>query len=318
MSEQLTTPAVAIAESPLPGRERNRGSRVRKDGVEIPRGARWWAEIGWRHLVGVVGGLFAVFPVLYILSASVNPLGTVSSTTLIPQQFGFGNFEVLLSGSKGPFGQWYLNTLVLCLVVSALQVLLSALAAYAFSRFRFYGRRGGLLALLLIQIFPQFLAVVALFLLIAQIGDLVPAIGLNTLPGYGLVLMGGALGQVWLIKGFFDSIPTELDEAARMDGAGHFRTFVSIILPLVTPVLAVTGLLVFVSVIGEFILASIFLTDNSVKTLAVGMFGIIAGDRSNNLGVFAAGSVMIALPVLALFLYLQRFIIGGLTAGSVK
>ncbi|MCJ1697997.1 sugar ABC transporter permease [Rathayibacter caricis] len=318
MTQELTTPVVAIAESPLPGRGQRRGTRVRRDGIEVPRGARWWAEIGWRHIVGIVGGLFAVFPVLYILSASVNPLGTVSSTSIIPQQFGLGNFETLLSGSKGPFGQWYLNTLVLCLVVSALQVLLSALAAYAFSRFRFYGRRGGLLALLLIQIFPQFLAVVALFLLIAQIGDLVPAIGLNTLPGYGLVLMGGALGQVWLIKGFFDSIPNELDEAARMDGAGHFRTFVSIILPLVTPVLAVTGLLVFVSVIGEFILASIFLTDNSVKTLAVGMFGIIAGDRSNNLGVFAAGSVMIALPVLALFLYLQRFIIGGLTAGSVK
>ena len=166
--------------------------------------------------------------------------------------------------------------------------------------------------------FPQFLAVVALFLMIAKFGEVVPAIGLNTLAGYALVLMGGALGQVWLIKGFFDSIPHELDEAARIDGAGHFRTFTSIILPLIRPVLAVTGLLVFVSVIGEYILASIFLTDNSVKTLAVGMFGIIAGDRSNNLGVFAAGSVMIALPVLLLFLYLQKFIVGGLTAGSVK
>lgn len=292
--------------------------RVRKDGLEIPRGSRWWREVGWRHLVGLVGVVFAGFPVLYIISAAFNPLGSVATTEIIPSSFSLANFETLLSGSKGPFGTWYLNTLVLCAAVSVAQVLLSTLAAYAFSRFRFYGRRGGLLALLLVQMFPQFLAVVALFLMIANFGKVIPGIGLNTLAGYALVLMGGALGQVWLIKGFFDSIPGELDEAARIDGAGHFRTFTSIILPLIRPVLAVTGLLVFVAVIGEYILASIFLTDNGVKTLAVGMFGIIAGDRSNNLGVFAAGSVMIALPVLILFLYLQKFIVGGLTAGSVK
>lgn len=292
--------------------------RVRKDGLEIPRGSRWWREVGWRHLVGLVGVVFAGFPVLYIISAAFNPLGSVATTEIIPSSFSLVNFETLLSGSEGPFGTWYLNTLVLCAAVSVAQVLLSTLAAYAFSRFRFYGRRGGLLALLLVQMFPQFLAVVALFLMIANFGKVIPGIGLNTLAGYALVLMGGALGQVWLIKGFFDSIPGELDEAARIDGAGHFRTFTSIILPLIRPVLAVTGLLVFVAVIGEYILASIFLTDNGVKTLAVGMFGIIAGDRSNNLGVFAAGSVMIALPVLILFLYLQKFIVGGLTAGSVK
>ncbi|MEC5180514.1 sugar ABC transporter permease [Arthrobacter sp. CG_A4] len=292
--------------------------RVRKNGLEVPRGRRWWREVGWRHIVGLAGVAFAGFPVLYIVSAAFNPLGSVATTEIIPRTFSLVNFETLLGGSKGPFGAWYLNTLILCTVVSVAQVILSTLAAYAFSRFRFYGRRGGLLALLLVQMFPQFLAVVALFLMIANFGKVIPGIGLNTLSGYALVLMGGALGQVWLIKGFFDSIPHELDEAARIDGAGHFRTFTSIILPLIRPVLAITGLLVFVAVIGEYILASIFLTDNGVKTLAVGMFGIIAGDRSNNLGVFAAGSVMIALPVLLLFLYLQKFIVGGLTAGSVK
>lgn len=306
----------APAEEGAPARRTN--MLVRKDGLELPRGKRWWREVGWRHMVGLAGVAFAGFPVLYIISAAFNPLGSVATTELIPTTFSLVNFETLLGGSKGPFGTWYLNTLVLCTAVSVAQVLLSTLAAYAFSRFRFYGRRGGLLALLLVQMFPQFLAVVALFLMIAKFGEVVPAIGLNTLAGYALVLMGGALGQVWLIKGFFDSIPHELDEAARIDGAGHFRTFTSVILPLIRPVLAVTGLLAFVAVIGEYILASIFLTDNGVKTLAVGMFGIIAGDRSNNLGVFAAGSVMIALPVLILFLYLQKFIVGGLTAGSVK
>jgi arabinogalactan oligomer/maltooligosaccharide transport system permease protein len=123
---------------------------------------------------------------------------------------------------------------------------------------------------------------------------------------------------VWLIKGFFDAVPRSLDEAATMDGAGHATIFFRIILPLITPILAVSGLLAFVGVIGEFLLASIFLRDTNVKTLAVGLFGIIDADRSNNLGLFAAGSLLTALPVVLLFQYLQRYIVGGLTAGGVK
>ena len=115
--------------------------RVRKDGLEMPQGKRWWREVGWRHVVGLVGVVFAGFPVLYIISAAFNPLGSVATTEIIPTTFSLVNFETLLGGSKGPFGIWYLNTIVLCTVVSVAQVLLSTLAAYAFSRFRFYGRR---------------------------------------------------------------------------------------------------------------------------------------------------------------------------------
>ena len=183
---------------------------------------------------------------------------------------------------------------------------------------RFKGRRGGLLALLLIQLFPQILAAVALYLLFTDIGEVIPRLGLNTLLGYIVVLCGNSLGQVWLIKGFFDTLPMSLDEAAMVDGASHVQTFFRIILPLVTPILAVCSLLVFVSVIGEFLLASIFLTDGSKKTLATGLYGLIDGDRSNNLGVFAAGVLLIAIPVILLFLFLQRFIVGGMTSGGVK
>ena len=303
---------------PTATRPAKRRSKVRKDGLEVPTGGRWWREIGWRHLVGLFAVVFSLFPVVYILSAAFNPLGTVASTSLIPSSLGLDNFSALLSSQQFPFAQWYLNTLLICAVVSLAQVAASTLAAYAFSRMRFRGRRTGLLAILLIQMFPAFLAIVALYAMIGAIGDVLPAVGLNTLAGYVLVLMGGALGQVWLIKGFFDSLPQELDEAARLDGAGHFQIFLRIILPLIRPVLAVTVLLAFVGVIGEFLLASIFLTDNSVKTLAVGLYSIITGDRSNNLGIFAAGSLLIAIPVVLLFLWLQRFIVGGLTAGSGK
>jgi arabinogalactan oligomer/maltooligosaccharide transport system permease protein len=282
------------------------------------KGARWWREVGWRHIVGVIAVLFAVFPIVYIISAALNPLGSVVATGLIPSTFSWTNFDKLFGDPGRPFLRWLVNTMVVALLVTFVQVFCSALAAYAFSRFRFKGRRGGLLTLLLIQLFPQFLAAIAIFSMFTTIGEVIPRLGLNTLLGYVLVLLGGALGQVWLIKGFFDSVPKDLDEAATVDGAGHATVFFKIILPLVRPVLAVTGLLSFVGAFNEFLLASIFLRDERVKTVAVGLYGLIDADRSNNLGVFAAGALVTALPVVLLFQYLQRFIVGGITAGAVK
>lgn len=282
------------------------------------RGMRWWTEIGWRHVVGILAVVYALIPVLYIISASVNPLGSVSSTSLIPSEISMVNYAELFSNPSRPFVRWFTNTMLIASVVVLGQIFCSALAAYAFSRFRFRGRRGGLLTLLLIQMFPQFLATVALFQMFTMLGEVIPAIGLNSILGYVLLLMGGALGQVWLIKGFFDSVPKELDEAAKIDGAGHAQVYFQIILPLVRPILAVTGLLAFVGVIGEFLLASIFLRETAVKTLAVGMYGVLDADRSNNMGWFAAAAVLTAIPVVILFQYLQKYIVGGITAGAVK
>ena len=284
---------------------------------KVPRG-RWFREVGWRHLIGVLAVVYALIPILYILSASLNPAGSVSATSLLPQAVSLENYTALFTDPARPFVRWFLNTLVVAAAVVAATIFCSALAAYAFSRFRFKGRRGSLLTLLLIQMFPQFLAAAALFLLFTSVGEVLPAIGLDTLAGYILVLLGGALGQVWLIKGFFDSIPRELDEAALMDGASHTQLYFRIILPLVRPVLAVTGLLSFIGVLGEFILASIFLRDTEIKTLAVGLYGLLDADRTNNLGIFAAAAVLTSIPVILLFQYLQRFIVGGITAGSVK
>ena len=295
-----------------------RSEPFRPSANRISRG-RWFKEVGWRHLVGLVAIVYAVVPILYILSASLNPIGSVSSTSIVPRALSGVNYAELFSGDPNrPFVRWYVNTLLVAVIVVVVSVFCSALAAYAFSRFRFKGRRGGLLALLLIQMFPQFLAAAALFTLFTTLGEVIPAIGLDTLTGYILVLLGGALGQVWLIKGFFDSIPRELDEAAVIDGATHTQVYFKIILPLVQPILAVTGLLALIGVLGEFILASIFLRDTQVKTLAVGLYGILDADRSNNLGIFAAAAVLTAIPVVLLFQYLQKFIVGGITAGAVK
>jgi arabinogalactan oligomer/maltooligosaccharide transport system permease protein len=280
---------------------------------------RWFAEIGWRHVVGVLAVAFAVFPILFVLSASVNPSGSLSSASLLPTSgVTFEHYAAMLSGERANFLQWYLNTIIVCGVVAVVQVFLSLLAAYAFSRLRFRGRRGGMLAVLLIMMFPAILSMIAVYTMIADLGDAVPVLGLNTLAGYIAVLMGGAFGQVWLIKGFFDTIPASLDEAAILDGATHWQTFSRILVPSMTPILATTLLLALVGSMSEFLIGSIFLTDDSKKTLAVGMYGMFSSDRSNNLGVFAAGSVMVMIPVILLYQFLQRFIVGGSTAGAVK
>ena len=201
---------------------------------------------------------------------------------------------------------------------AVLTVAMAALASFAFSRLRFKGRRPGLLSLLLIQMFPNLLAVVALFLFMTRIKGLFPAIGLGSSWGLIFIYLGGALGvNTYLIKGFFDTIPCTLDEAAKIDGCTHFQIFYKIILPLATPVLAVIGLLSFITTQAEFLVASVMLGEDN-KTLAVGLSGYVRAGFDNRWGPFAAGSLIGAIPVVLLFLFLQRFIVSGLTSGAVK
>jgi arabinogalactan oligomer/maltooligosaccharide transport system permease protein len=278
----------------------------------------WFRRTGWSHLVGVLALAFSLFPIVFVVSAALNPLGTLSSSQLIPSEVSLENFRTTLSGS---FPRWFLNSLVVGILAAVLSMFISACAAYAFSRFRFRGRRAGLLSVLLIQLFPQFLAIVALYLIFAEITELWPVIGLNSIWGLLLLYLGGALGvNTWLMKGFFDTIPKDLDESAKVDGATHAQIFFGIILPLVRPILAVTGLLGFIGAVNEFLIASVFLTDDSQKTAAVGLYGLVADDLTKNatFGLFAAGAVILAIPTVARCQFLQRFIVGGLTAGAVK
>ncbi|MFC3741275.1 sugar ABC transporter permease [Paractinoplanes deccanensis] len=261
--------------------------------------------------------VFAMVPIVFVFSAALNPLGTLSSSTLVPTGASLGNFGNLLGGTA--FGDWFLNSVVIAATASAASVFLSALAAYAFSRRRFRGRRVGLLSLLLIQMFPQFLAIVAIFLMFSVITDYWPPLGFNTWWGLILLYLGGALGvNTWLMKGFFDTVPRELDESATIDGAGHAQVFFRILLPLVAPILAVTGLLAFIGTINEFLIANVFLTDTGAKTLSVGLWGLVAGERDANFGMFCAGTLLTAIPTVLVFQLLQRYITDGLTAGAVK
>jgi arabinogalactan oligomer/maltooligosaccharide transport system permease protein len=280
------------------------------------RGRRWWSEIGWRHVVGIVMIAVCVLPLLYVLSASLNPGGTLTGSNQLFRTASLQNYADLWP--RG-YGNWALNSLVVSTITAVGTVLMGAAAAYAFSRFRFRGRRSGLTALLLVQMFPQMLAFVALFLLLLSLSEVFPAIGLNTQLGLICVYLGGALGvNTFLMYGFFNTVPRELDEAAKIDGATHAQIFWTIILRLVAPILAVVGLLAFISSYGEFIIAKVVLQRPEKFTLALGLYNWASDERNARWGLFAAGAVLAAIPVVLLFLFLQKYIVGGLTAGSVK
>ncbi len=277
----------------------------------------WCTRLGWRHVVMWLVAAFAVFPVLFVISAALNPVGTLSSSQLWPTGASFDNALDLFRNT--PFTTWYGNSLFFALSNAAATVLLSALAAYAFSRMRFKGRRVGLIGLLVIQMFPQFLAIVAIYLMFSNLGEIYPVIGFDTRWGLLLVYLGGALSiNTWLMKGFFDTVPKELDESAQMDGATHAQVFFRIMLPLVTPVLAIVALLVFINTINEFLLASVFLRDTDAQTLGLGLHQLVDSQRNANFGMFAVGALMLSLPTLTVFWFLQRYISEGLTSGAVK
>jgi arabinogalactan oligomer / maltooligosaccharide transport system permease protein len=280
---------------------------------------RWMRELGWRHVVAWIGILFAMYPVAWIVSSSFNRVQSLVAARLIPRQVTTDNFTSLFDNENNPFADWIVNSYKVALAAAVLNVLLAALASYAFSRMKFRGRRAGLLALLLIQVFPQFLGFIALFLLAQQVGDVFSAAGLGTHLFLIMVYLGGAIGfNVFLIKGFMDTIPVSLDESAKVDGAGPFQIFWRIVFPLSRPVLAVIFIITFTNLFAEYILAATLLTSTKNFTLAVGLQLFVASEYSARWGNIAAAALIGAAPIVLTFLIAQKQIIGGLTQGAVK
>jgi arabinogalactan oligomer / maltooligosaccharide transport system permease protein len=291
----------------------------------VPRAKRkspWRRELKetwWRHLVGILAVLFSLFPIAYVASGAFSSVASISAAKLIPDKLSLHNFWILFHDPSTHYVRWYANTMIIAAVTAIFTVLIGALAAYAFSRFRFKGRRMGLLSLLLIQMFPQLLLIVAIYLIVLHTGKVFGFLGLNTLTGLIVVYLGGAMGvNTWLLKGFFDTIPAELDESARVDGATPAQVFWGVVLPLAAPVLAVIALFSFIGVINEFVIASVLLQNTDKFTLALGLRSFIDQQYSEHWGPFAAGVLLAAPPVVLLFLFLQRFIVSGLTGGAVK
>lgn len=272
-----------------------------------------------RWLLAVVLILFSIFPVIWIVSASLDPVNNLATQKLVPDNAGFENFRELINNPIFPFFTWLWNSIKISVITTILTLSLTTMAAFAFSRFRFAGRQGLLKAILLIQSFPNLLAIVALFSISKQIGDVFAALGLNTHAGLILVYLGGAMGMnIWLMKGYMDTIPRDIDESAHVDGASDWQVFSRLILPLLRPILTVIGILSIIGTYGEFIIARTLLTKRELQTVMVGLQIYTAGQYTQNWGVFSAGALIAALPIMIIYLVLQDQIVGGLTQGAVK
>lgn len=279
----------------------------------------WLRNNLWRHSVSIGMCLFALFPLYLVIISSFSPTGSLQLTSFIPKTISWKNYHSLFSSPAIPYLTWMKNSIVIAGMVAILSVVIGAASAFAFSRLKFKGKKIGIQTLLLVQMFPAILAISAVYVIMERVYRFAPRIGLGTQAGLLLIYLGGAMGvNIWLLKGFVDSIPMELDEAAKIDGASPVQTYWLIFVPLATPVLAVVALISFIGTFNEFILARLFLVDMSNRTIAVGLQAFIAGQYSRNWGPFAAGSILASIPIVIIFLSLQKYIIGGLTAGSVK
>ena len=278
-----------------------------------------------RLVIAAILIFFAVFPVLWIISASFSGTQSLSTQTLIPARVSFVNYQRLFGLDPSyKFGdlvyqKWIFNSVKVSTISTLLSLAITTMAAYAFSRMRFAGRVTLLKAILLIQVFPTLVTIVAVYVLVFQIGEVIPALGLNTHAGLIMVYLGGSMGiNIWLMKGFLDTIPRAIDESGMVDGASHFQIFYHLLLPLLRPILVVIGILSFIGTYGDFILARILLNDVDKYTLMVGLQIFTAGQFDQKWGVFAAGALLGALPIMIIYLALQDQIMGGLTAGAVK
>jgi arabinogalactan oligomer/maltooligosaccharide transport system permease protein len=280
---------------------------------------KWVRVLAWRHFIALLAIAFALFPLIWMASASFDELGKINTQSLIPQYPGFGNYRALWSNPDQPYWLWMRNSVMIASINAVLQLAIGATAAYALSRFRYRGRKTTLMTILIIQMFPQLLAVTAFYVILADLRESIPFMDFGSPIALLVIFAGGALGiNAWMLKGFFDSIPSEIDESAKIDGASHGQIYVRIILPLALPMLAVVALLSFIGTMNEFLLTAVILGGNQEAiTLAVGMRQFIETDFQENWGAFAAGALIATLPVMILFIWLQKFVVSGLTAGSL-
>lgn len=251
-----------------------------------------------------------MFPVAWVVGASMASGDAFFSGSIFPQHMTFQNYKDVLV--KTNFLLWVKNSMILSVGVATIQLFLTATSAYAFSRMKFVGRKNGLKTLLIMQMFPTFMALPAIFGIMAKLNLL------DNLYALMLVMAGSSAFSIWLLKGYIDSLPKELDEAALVDGATHWQIFMKIILPLATPMLVVIFLFSFMGVYSEFILSSAVLKSPENYTIALGLQRFIQNQFSAHWTQFAAASVMASLPLVILFMVLQRYLQAGLAAGAVK
>jgi len=255
--------------------------------------------------------IIVVLPVFWIFTSSLNQGSSLYSSSIIPDKPTFIHYKELFTETRFP--TWYINSIKVGLASSLLSVVLVTLTTYAFSRLKFFGRKRGLMTMLILQMFPAAMNLVALYVLLNLVGLLDTHIGLI------LIYAGGGVPyNIWLMKGYMDTLPRSMEEAAIIDGASRWTILRKIIIPLSLPIISVIAIFSFMSPFTDFLLARLVLRSPTKWTLAVGLQDFIADQFGQHFTQFAAGALLAALPVTILYLSLQNLLIGGLTKGSTK
>jgi len=266
---------------------------------------------GLTYLGLILIALSVLMPLIWIVMSSMQVGNSLYSSTFLPKALTFDHYKTLFTETDFPI--WYMNTLKIATLNMILGVMITTLTAYTFSRYKFRGRKEAMIGMLVLQMFPSFLAMTAIYILITKMGLM------DTHAGLLIVYIAGQIPyNSWLVKGYFDGIPKSLDEAARVDGAGHLTIFVKIILPITKPIVVFVALTNFIGPWFDFIFPKLLLRSAEKKTLAVGIFEWISSRANDNFTQFAAASILIAVPIAVLFMYLQKHIVAGLSAGATK
>ncbi|MGM0883572.1 MAG: sugar ABC transporter permease [Bacillota bacterium] len=264
------------------------------------------------YLTLTVIAVCAIYPALWVLLSSLRPGTALFSPTLIPDKFTLVHYKELFTNPSFRYGVWYVNTLKIATLTMIFSTILTTLSMYALSRFRFRGRKNILTTMLVLGMFPGFMSMIAIFIFLLQLNLL------DTHAALILVYSAGSVLGGFVVKGFYDTIPRSLDEAARIDGASHTQVFIKIMLPLSRPMLTYVALTTFTGAWVDFIFARLVLRSKDNWTLAVGMWDLVSSYQNSNFTLFAAGAVLIAIPITLLFVFLQRFLVQGLMSGASK
>lgn len=272
---------------------------------------------GFVYLLLVLISIIWVFPFIYLIVTSFRGESTGIVAYFFPKQWSLDNYIYLFMGKDSNFGRWYLNTLVIALVVSIINTMITLLTAYALSRMRFNGRKALMKFMLILGMFPGMLSMIILYQVLKDLGLALE----NAVPGLILVYVASSGMGYYVSKGFFDTIPKSLDEAARIDGATRAQVLFKIILPLAKPIVIYTVLTAFMGPWGDFVFAR-YISNGRIGAynVAVGLQSWLATDTmiGQNYTMFCAGGVIVAIPVVILFMCLQRYYVEGVTGGAVK
>lgn len=263
------------------------------------------------YLFLALNALLVLGPVLWTVLSSFKPGNTLFSSSFTGISFTLDHYRTLFTDT--PYLQWYKNTFILATANMLISLVVVTLSAFIFSRYRFKGKRNVLMGILVLQMFPAFLSMTAIYILLSKMNLI------DTYTGLLFVYVTGSLPfMTWLVKGYFDAIPCSLDEAAKIDGAGHMTIFLEIILPLARPILVFVALVSFTAPWMDFILPTLILRSEEKMTLAIGIFSWISSNSAENYTLFAAGSLLVAVPITLLFVLTQKHITTGLVSGAVK